>query len=142
MATAKRGRRSKWSELDPRRLSSEAKTVKAGVEARLGGQAHATEAVTTFYQIWTSGLSDPNRPIGSFLFLGPTGTGKTRLVEALAEVLFHDRRALLKIPSLNPLGRALFRTRTSVIFTRLHSVHARTGDAVEPGVFERREGVG
>ena len=94
---AKRGRAVKWRELDPSRLSSEARKLKAGLETRVIGQQQAIEALTTFHQIWLSGLNDPNRPIASFLFLGPTGTGKTRLVEALAESMFQDRRALLKI---------------------------------------------
>ena len=80
----RRGRNLKWRDLDPSKLSAEAKKLKAGLESRVIGQPDAVEAVTTFHQIWLSGLNDPNRPIGSFLFLGPTGTGKTRLVEALA----------------------------------------------------------
>lgn len=87
----------KWRELDPRRLSTEARKLRQGLSSRVIGQPEAIEAVTTFHQIWLSGLSDPNRPIASFLFLGPTGTGKTRLVESLGEVLFGDRRAMLKV---------------------------------------------
>lgn len=87
----------RWKELDPTRVSAEAGKLRSGLANRVIGQPHAIDAVTTFHQIWLSGLNDPNRPIGSFLFLGPTGTGKTRLVEALAEVLFQDRRAMLKV---------------------------------------------
>ena len=94
---AKAGRGTKWRELDPTRLSTEARRLQASLESRVIGQGGPVEAVTKFHQIWLSGLNDPNRPVASFLFLGPTGTGKTRLVEALAETLFGDRRAMLKI---------------------------------------------
>jgi len=87
----------RWRELDPQKLSPEARRLKDGLVARVVGQEPAIDAVTTIHQIWRSGLSDPNRPIASFLLLGPTGTGKTRLVESLAELLFNDRRAMLKI---------------------------------------------
>jgi ATP-dependent Clp protease ATP-binding subunit ClpA len=71
--------------------------LRDGLLARVVGQSHAVDGLTTIHQIWRSGLSDPNRPIASFLMLGPTGTGKTRMVEALAEILFGERRAMLKI---------------------------------------------
>ena len=90
-------RSSRWRELDPAKLSPDARRLRDGLLARLVGQVPAIDSVTTIHQIWRSGLSDPNRPIASFLMLGPTGTGKTRMVEALAEILFGDRRALLKI---------------------------------------------
>ncbi len=54
-----------------------------------------------------AGLQDPNRPIGSFLFLGPTGVGKTELAKALAEFLFDDERALLRIDMSEYHGEAL-----------------------------------
>jgi ATP-dependent Clp protease ATP-binding subunit ClpA len=90
-------RTSRWRELDPQKLSPEVRRLRDNLLARVVGQAHAVESLTTIYQIWRSGLSDPNRPIASFLLLGPTGTGKTRLVEALAEILFGERRAMLKV---------------------------------------------
>lgn len=90
-------RTNRWRELDPQKLSPEARRLKDGLLARVVGQAGAVESLTTIHQIWRSGLSDPNRPIASFLLLGPTGTGKTRMVEALAEILFGERRALLKV---------------------------------------------
>jgi len=94
---AKRSRNLKWRELDPGRLSPEASKLRAALESRVIGQQDAVDSLTTFHQIWLSGLNDPNRPVASFLFLGPTGTGKTRMVEALAESLFQDRRAMLKV---------------------------------------------
>jgi ATP-dependent Clp protease ATP-binding subunit ClpB len=64
---------------------------------RVVGQDEAVEAVSKAVRRARAGLQDPNRPIGSFLFLGPTGVGKTELTKALAEFLFDDERALLRI---------------------------------------------
>ena len=61
------------------------------------GQEPALRAVSNAVRRARSGLSDPNRPIGSFLFLGPTGVGKTELARALAEFLFDDERAMVRI---------------------------------------------
>ncbi|MFZ4737690.1 MAG: ATP-dependent chaperone ClpB [Bradymonadia bacterium] len=67
------------------------------LHARVVGQEAAVEAVANAVRRSRSGLSDPNRPIGSFLFLGPTGVGKTELARTLAEFLFDDERALVRI---------------------------------------------
>ncbi len=64
---------------------------------RVVGQDEAVRAVANAVRRSRSGLQDPNRPIGSFIFLGPTGVGKTELCKALAEVLFDDERALVRI---------------------------------------------
>jgi len=64
---------------------------------RVIGQAEAVKAVSTAVRRARAGLQDPNRPIGSFMFLGPTGVGKTELTKALAEFLFDDEQALLRI---------------------------------------------
>ena len=64
---------------------------------RLIGQKDAVRAVSDAVRRSRAGLSDPNRPTGSFLFLGPTGVGKTELAKALAEVLFDDERAMVRI---------------------------------------------
>jgi ATP-dependent Clp protease ATP-binding subunit ClpB len=64
---------------------------------RVVGQDEAIRAVANAVRRARSGLSDPNRPIGSFLFLGPTGVGKTELARALAEFLFDDERAMIRI---------------------------------------------
>ena len=64
---------------------------------RVVGQDEAVRAVANAIRRSRAGLSDPNRPIGSFLFLGPTGVGKTELAKALAEVLFDDERAMIRI---------------------------------------------
>jgi ATP-dependent Clp protease ATP-binding subunit ClpB len=64
---------------------------------RVVGQAEAVEAVSTAVRRARAGLQDPNRPIGSFMFLGPTGVGKTELTKALANYLFDDEHALLRV---------------------------------------------
>ncbi|MGA0366582.1 MAG: ATP-dependent Clp protease ATP-binding subunit [Ilumatobacteraceae bacterium] len=64
---------------------------------RVVGQHHAVVAVSNAIRRSRAGLSDPNRPIGSFLFLGPTGVGKTELARAVAEFLFDDERAMVRI---------------------------------------------
>ena len=67
------------------------------LQQRIVGQAEAVKAVANAVRRARSGLQDPNRPTGSFLFLGPTGVGKTELARALAEFLFDDEEALLRI---------------------------------------------
>ncbi|MBS1701312.1 MAG: ATP-dependent chaperone ClpB [Armatimonadetes bacterium] len=67
------------------------------LEKRVVGQHEALIAVSDAVRRSRSGLSDPNRPIGSFMFLGPTGVGKTETAKALAELLFNDEKALLRI---------------------------------------------
>ena len=64
---------------------------------RVVGQDAALASVANAIRRSRSGLSDPNRPIGSFLFLGPTGVGKTELARALAEFLFDDERAIIRL---------------------------------------------
>jgi ATP-dependent Clp protease ATP-binding subunit ClpB len=67
------------------------------IHQRLVGQDEAVEAVSNAVRRSRSGLQDPHRPIGSFLFLGPTGVGKTELCKALAEVMFDDENAMVRI---------------------------------------------
>ena len=67
------------------------------LHARVVGQDEAVAAVANAIRRSRAGLSDPNRPIGSFLFLGPTGVGKTELARALAEFLFDDERAMVRV---------------------------------------------
>jgi ATP-dependent Clp protease ATP-binding subunit ClpB len=67
------------------------------LHARVIGQDEPVEAVANAIRRSRAGLGDPNRPIGSFLFLGPTGVGKTELARALAEILFDDERAVVRI---------------------------------------------
>jgi ATP-dependent Clp protease ATP-binding subunit ClpB len=84
-------------QLDPSKRSNDAKEFEAAMRRRIVGQDPAIEKVAEIYQMFLAGLNAPGRPVGNLLFLGPTGTGKTRVVEAMAEVLFGDSRACIKI---------------------------------------------
>ncbi len=83
--------------LDPNRRSNDAGEFEAALRRRIVGQEQAIEKVTEIYQMFLAGLNPPGRPVGNLLFLGPTGSGKTRVVEAMAEALFGDARACIKI---------------------------------------------
>ncbi len=72
-------------------------TWKSACTQRVVGQDEALRAVSNAVRRARAGLQDPNRPIGSFIFLGPTGVGKTELARALAEFLFDDERAMIRI---------------------------------------------
>jgi ATP-dependent Clp protease ATP-binding subunit ClpB len=71
--------------------------MEEGLAKRVKGQKQAVQAVSDAVRRARAGISDPNRPTGSFLFLGPTGVGKTELAKALAEFLFDDERAMVRI---------------------------------------------
>ncbi|MGL5448259.1 MAG: ATP-dependent chaperone ClpB [Rhabdaerophilum sp.] len=71
--------------------------MEAELAKRVVGQSEAVEAVSTAVRRARAGLQDPNRPIGSFMFLGPTGVGKTELTKALASFLFDDEHAMVRI---------------------------------------------
>ena len=73
------------------------KNLESELHRRVVGQDEAVSAVAAAVRRSRAGLSDPNRPIGSFFFLGPTGVGKTELAKALAECLFDDERSLVRI---------------------------------------------
>jgi ATP-dependent Clp protease ATP-binding subunit ClpB len=83
--------------LDPRIKCSRAEEFETKLSARIVGQEKAVRRVSDLYQLFLAGLNPTNRPIGTMLFLGPTGSGKTRVVEAAAEVLFDDPNAVIKI---------------------------------------------
>ena len=83
--------------LDPNRRSNDAGEFDAALRRRIVGQQQAVEKVVEIYQMFLAGLNAPGRPVGNLLFLGPTGSGKTRVVEAMAEALFGDARACIKI---------------------------------------------
>jgi ATP-dependent Clp protease ATP-binding subunit ClpA len=83
--------------LDSTLRSSEAVEFGDALRAKIVGQEEAVQAMVDLYQVFCAGLNSPGRPIGSLLFLGPTGSGKTRIVEAAAEILFGDRRAVIKV---------------------------------------------
>src|ERR1700724_2088771 len=83
--------------LDPNRRSNDAGEFDGALRRRIVGQEQAVEKVVEIYQMFLAGLNAPGRPVGNLLFLGPTGSGKTRVVEAMAEALFGDSRACIKI---------------------------------------------
>src|SRR5215472_15835144 len=83
--------------LDPTMQSPEAEDFSRGLRRRVVGQDRAIRQLARVYQVYLAGLSAPGRPLANLLLLGPTGSGKTRLVEATAEALFGDSRAVVKI---------------------------------------------
>lgn len=83
--------------LDPSRRSSDALDFEAALRRKIVGQDAAIDKVVEIYQMFLASLNAPGRPLGNLLFLGPTGSGKTRVVEAMAEALFGDPRAIIKI---------------------------------------------
>jgi len=83
--------------LDPTRRSTDAREFESALRRKIVGQDAAVERVVEIYQMFLAGLNPQGRPVGNMLFLGPTGSGKTRVVEAMAEALFGDARACIKI---------------------------------------------
>src|SRR3974390_2195077 len=84
-------------QLDPTQTGFEAEKLESDLRKRIVGQDEAIQQIISIYQTHLAGMSSAGRPIGNFLFLGPTGSGKTRLVEATAESLMGDGRAVTKI---------------------------------------------
>jgi ATP-dependent Clp protease ATP-binding subunit ClpA len=84
-------------ELDPQKRSSTSCHFEEELRQRVVGQDEAVEALVDLYQVFCAGLHAAGRPVGNLLFLGPTGSGKTRTVEAAAEILFGDSRAVIKV---------------------------------------------
>ena len=83
--------------LSPSLHSPEVMQFEEALRLRIVGQEEGVLALVDLYQVLCAGLNSPGRPLGSLLLLGPTGTGKTRLVEAAAEILFGDPRAMIKV---------------------------------------------
>jgi len=84
-------------QLDVRQTGEEAEKLRVELHKRIVGQDEPIQQIVNLYQTYLAGMASPSRPVGSFLFLGPTGTGKTRLVEAIAESLVGDGRAMIKV---------------------------------------------
>ena len=84
-------------ELDTQKRSSTSCHFEEELRQRVVGQDEAVQALVDLYQVFCAGLHSPGRPVGNLLFLGPTGSGKTRTVEAAAEILFGDSRAVIKV---------------------------------------------
>jgi ATP-dependent Clp protease ATP-binding subunit ClpB len=83
--------------LDTGKRSSASCHFENALRHKIVGQEEAVQALADIYQVFCAGLHSPARPVGNLLFLGPTGSGKTRIVEAAAEILFGDSRALIKV---------------------------------------------
>jgi len=84
-------------ELDTKKRSSTSRHFEDALRQKIVGQDEAVQALVELYQVFCAGLHAPGRPVGNLLFLGPTGSGKTRIVEAAAEILFGDSRAPIKV---------------------------------------------
>ena len=83
--------------LDPAKTGRDAVSLEGNLRRMIVGQDEAIQQIVNIYQMNLTGMSAPGRPIGNFLFLGPTGSGKTRIVEATAEALLKNPRAVIKI---------------------------------------------
>ena len=83
--------------LDPERKSIRAAEFEDKLSAQIVGQERAVRRMSGLFQIYLAGMNNPSRPIGTMLFLGPTGSGKTRVVEAASEVLFNEPYTVVKI---------------------------------------------
>ena len=83
--------------LDPSKTGRRAESLESSLRRMIVGQDEAIQQIVNIYQMNLTGMSAPGRPIGNFLFLGPTGSGKTRIVEATAEALVKNPRAVIKI---------------------------------------------
>jgi len=83
--------------LDPDRKSPRAAEFEDKLSSWIVGQERAVRRMSGLFQIYLAGMNNPSRPIGTMLFLGPTGSGKTRVVEAAAEVLFNESHTVVKI---------------------------------------------
>jgi ATP-dependent Clp protease ATP-binding subunit ClpB len=84
-------------QLDPTIRSADTLAFHRALRAKIVGQEEGVQALVDLYQVFRAGLNSPGRPLGNLLFLGPTGSGKTRIVEAAAEILFGDARAVIKV---------------------------------------------
>jgi ATP-dependent Clp protease ATP-binding subunit ClpB len=91
------GQKRKLVALDPNTKSTLAARFETELRARVVGQDRSVRAITSLYQVFQAGMTNQTRPLGSMLFLGPTGSGKTHVVEAAAEILFGDRNAVIRI---------------------------------------------
>src|SRR5207344_3216420 len=81
----------------PTLRSLESQEFQAALKGKVVGQEEGVRAVGDLYQVYCAGMCPMGRPVGNLLFLGPTGSGKTRIVEATAEILFGDPRAVIKV---------------------------------------------
>src|SRR5438445_4793747 len=83
--------------LDPSKRSTDTMDFQSALRSKIVGQEEGVRALVDLYQVFRAGLNSPGRPVGNLLLLGPTGSGKTRIVEAAAEILFGDARLVIKV---------------------------------------------
>ena len=84
-------------QLNPSIRSNDTRDFEGSLRSKIVGQEEGVQSLVDLYQVFCAGLNSPGRPVGNLLFLGPTGSGKTRIVEAAAEILFGDPRAIIKV---------------------------------------------
>jgi ATP-dependent Clp protease ATP-binding subunit ClpB len=84
-------------QLDPSIRSNDTRDFHQALKSKIVGQEEGVQSLVDLYQVFCAGLNSPGRPVGNLLFLGPTGSGKTRIVEAAAEILFGDPRMVIKV---------------------------------------------
>src|SRR6202049_1530510 len=84
-------------QLDPSIRSPDTRDFESSLRSKIVGQAEGVQSLVDMYDVFCAGLRSLARPVGNLLFLGPTGSGKTRIVEAAAEILFGDSRAPIKV---------------------------------------------
>src|SRR4029453_14482173 len=83
--------------LDPRVKCGQAQNFDQQLSALIIGQENAVSSMGNLYQLFLAGMNKKNKPVGTVLFLGPTGSGKTRVVEAAADILFGDPNGVIKV---------------------------------------------
>src|SRR5260370_12949178 len=83
--------------LDPSKRSTDTIDFQTALRGKIVGQEEGVQALVDLYQVFRAGLNSPGRPVGNLLLLGPTGSGKRRIVEAAAEILFGDARMVIKV---------------------------------------------
>src|SRR6266436_3515349 len=84
-------------QLDPTIRSTDTCDFQSSLRAKIVGQEEGVQSLVDMFQVFCAGLNSPGRPVGNLLLLGPTGSGKTRIVEAAAEILFGDARSVIKV---------------------------------------------
>jgi ATP-dependent Clp protease ATP-binding subunit ClpB len=89
--------RAQSKQLDPTRRSMQSQEFEGALRGKIVGQEEGVRALVDLYQVFCAGMCPAGRPVGNLLFLGPTGSGKTRIVEAAAEILYNDPRAVIKV---------------------------------------------
>src|SRR5438876_12223365 len=83
-------------QLDPTIRSNDTCDFHASLRAKIVGQEEGIQSLVDMYQVFCAGLNSPGRPVGNLLFLGPPGSGKTRIVEAAAEIVIGDARVVIQ----------------------------------------------